>query len=51
MFTVPMDCASWAQAFVAAGPPEAVAAMTQALRDGFEHRFRDEEGVKCHLLD
>jgi transglutaminase-like putative cysteine protease len=30
----------------AAGPRETIAAMTQAIRDGFEYRARDEEGVQ-----
>jgi transglutaminase-like putative cysteine protease len=40
---------AWAQPFAdaAAGPRETVAAMTQAIRDSFEYRARDEEGVQA----
>ncbi len=37
---------NWAQPFAAAGPRETVAAMTQNIRDSFEYRLRDEEGVQ-----
>lgn len=36
----------WAQSFAADSPRDTVAAMTQAIRDSFEYRTRDEEGVQ-----
>lgn len=37
---------TWAQPFAAASARETVAAMTQSIRDSFEYRTRDEEGVQ-----
>jgi transglutaminase-like putative cysteine protease len=38
---------AWAQTLAAASPRDTVAAMTQAIRDSFEYRTRDEEGVQA----
>ena len=37
---------AWAQPFAAAGARETIAAITQSIRDSFEYRARDEEGVQ-----